>query len=126
MRLLLSVPSGVLVDAMTSRVTAESDHGSFTILPRHADCALLLVPGLFSYESPDGEEVFVAIDDGVLVKSGRDVRVACQRAVIAGSLERAEAQVAERLRQQDEQSRRARAALLRLEADLMRRIGDLV
>lgn len=125
MRLLLSVPSGVLVDAPALKVAAESDFGSFTLLPRHADCALLLLPGLLSYVAEDGAEVFVAVDEGVLVKTGADVRVACQRAVVAGDLERAEAALEERLRKQDEHTRRARAALSRLEADVLRRMGEL-
>src|SRR5690554_1066602 len=102
MRLLLSVPSGVLIDEPIAKVSAESDRGSFTILPLHADGALLLVPGLLTYVTTEAEEVFVAIDDGVLVKAGVDVRVACQRAVVAGDLADAESVLVERLRQQGE------------------------
>lgn len=125
MRLLLSVPTGVLVDAHVLKVTAESDRGSFTLLPRHADAALELVPGLLSYVSEEGEEVFVAVDEGVLVKAGDDVRVACRRAVVAGALEQAVAALEEHMRSQSEHERRARTALLRLEAEVVRRLGDL-
>lgn len=125
MRLLITVPSGVLVDTVARKVEADSDHGSFVILPRHADAALLLVPGLLAYHTEGGDEVFVAVDHGVLVKVGGDVRVACQRAVVAGDLGRAEATVRERFRVQSEQEKRARTALLRLEADILRRLGEL-
>ena len=125
MRLLLSVPTGVLVDAHVRKVTGESGDGSFTLLPRHADGALELVPGLLSYVTEGGEEVFVAVDEGVLVKCEDDVRVACQRAVVAGELGRAVAALAEHMRSQSEHERRARAALLRLEAEVVRRLGDL-
>lgn len=125
MRLLLSVPTGVLVDSRVSKVSAESDSGSFTMLPRHADGAVLLRPGLLSYLTEEGEEVFVAVDEGVLVKADDDVRVACQRAVVAGELESAEAALREHLRSRDEHERRARTALLRLEAEVVRRLGDL-
>ena len=125
MRLLLSVPTGVLVDSRVTKLSAESDFGSFMMLPRHADGAVLLRPGLLSYVSPEGEEVFVAVDDGVLVKAGSEVRVACQRAVVAGALETAEDVLAEHLHEHDEMERRARTALLRLEAEVVRRLGDL-
>jgi F-type H+-transporting ATPase subunit epsilon len=124
-RLLLSVPTGVLVDTRVLRVSAESGGGSFTLLPKHADGALDLVPGLLSYVTEDGEEVFVAVDEGVLVKAEDDVRVACRRAVVAGELERAVAALAEHMRSQSEHERRARTALLRLEAEVMRRLGEL-
>ena len=125
MRLLLSVPTGVLVDEAVTKVSAESDRGSFTMLPRHADGAVLLVPGLLSYVTAAGEEVFVAVDEGVMVKAGPEVRAACRRAVVAGALERAEAALAERLRSQDEHEKRAKAALLRLEAEVLRRLGGV-
>src|SRR5690606_35742117 len=48
-RLLLSVPTGVVVDTPVAKVSGESDRGSFTILPRHADGAMLIRSGLFSY-----------------------------------------------------------------------------
>ena len=125
MRLLLSVPTGVVLDVAASKVSGESDRGSFTLLPRHADGAMLLRPGLLSYVSEDEEEVFVAVDEGVLVKVGPDVRVAARRAVVAGDLENARTALAEHLVERSEHERRARAALLSLEAEVLRRLGDL-
>lgn len=125
MRLLLSVPSGVRVDAEARKVVAESPDGSFCVLPRHADGTTLLAPGLLSYVDDEGGETFVAIDHGVLVKAGDMVRAACQRAVVAGDLGQAEATVRERFRVQSDREKRARSALLRLEADILRRLGAL-
>jgi|SRR5690606_12732775 len=125
MRLLLSIPTGVVLDTPTAKVTGESDRGSFTLLPRHADGALLLRPGLLSYFDDEGGEVFVAVDEGVLVKAGRDVRIACRRAVVAGDLANAKSALAGHLEQQSEHDRKARAALMSLEAEVLRRLGDL-
>jgi F-type H+-transporting ATPase subunit epsilon len=129
-KLLLTVPSGVLIDDEASKVMAESQQGAFCLLPRHADVATLIVPGLLSYLPGDAgegnaDEVFVAVDHGVLVKAGDVVRVACQRGVVAGGLGGAEATVRERFYVQSEREKRARSALLRLEADIMRRLGEL-
>jgi F-type H+-transporting ATPase subunit epsilon len=124
-RLLLTVPSGVRVDADVAKVRAESHEGAFCLLPRHADGTTLLVPGLLSYVGEDGAETFVAVDHGVLVKAGDGVRAACQRAVVAGDLGQAEATVRQRFRVQSDRERRARSALLRLEADILRRLGEL-
>lgn len=125
MRLLVTVPSGVLVDTETRKVVAESQRGSFCLLPRHADVATLVVPGLLIYRSEEDEEVIVAVDHGVLVKAGDAVRVACQRGTVAGDLGDAEATVRERFRVQSEREKRARSTLLRLEADILRRLGEL-
>jgi len=125
MKLVLSVPTGVLVDTSVGKLVAESDRGSFCVLPGHADTAILLVPGLLAYWGANGDEVIVAVDEGVLVKAGEELRVACQRAVVAGDLGSAEATVRERFQTQSEHEKRARSTLLRLEADILRRLGEL-
>ena len=125
MRLVLTVPTGVLVDEPAAKVVAESPEGSFCLLPRHLDLATVLAPGLLAFVRPGGEEVVVAVDHGVLVKAGDDVRVACQRAYVAGDLEDAERAVRERFYVQSEREKRARATLARLESDVVRRLGDL-
>src|SRR5690606_33017415 len=81
--------------------------------------------GLLSYLDETGAEVFVAVDEGVLVKAGGDVRVACRRAVVAGDLANAKRALTAHLELQSDNDRRARAALRSLEAEVLRRMGDL-
>ena len=77
--------------------------------------AEVLRPGLLSYFGEDnGSEVFVVIDEGILVKADRDLRVACQRAVIAGDLPDARSALAAYLHGQSEHERKARAVLRRI------------
>jgi len=123
--LLLSVPTGVLVDERVVKVVAEADFGSFAMLPRHADVVALLVPGLLAYHTEDGEEVFVAVDHGVMVKTGAQVRAACQRAVVAGALGNAEAVMRERFAQRSEQQKRVRSALIQLESQVLQNVAEL-
>ncbi len=126
MRLLLSVPTGIVIDTRVTKVSSESDRGSFTILPRHADGAMVLRPGLFAYVGEeDGAEVFVVIDEGVLVKADRDLRVACQRAVVAGDLRDARSALGKYLHEQSEHERKAKSVLMTLEAEVLRRLGEL-
>lgn len=106
-------------------VAAESLHGAFTLLPRHADTALLITPGLLSFTREDGAEVFLAVDHGVLVKAGDSVRVACQRAVLAGDLGAAESAVRAQQAAQGDSERRARTAVARLEAEILRKVAEL-
>jgi len=108
-----------------TKVIAESPAGSFCLLPLHVDVATVLVPGLLTFTRPDGEEVAVAVDHGALVKVGDEVRVACQRALVAGDAAAAATAVRERFEAQSERDKRARAALARLESDVVRRLGEL-
>lgn len=130
MRLHVSVPGGVLRDVEVARVDAWTTEGAWTLLPRHADVAAVLRPGLLRYVPADGDdgapdETFLASDHGVLVKVGDVVRVASERAVVAGDLADATRTLRDHLTDRSEQERRARNALARLEADLVRHLGEI-
>ena len=49
------------------RIVAETAQGAFGILPNRLDCAAVLTAGIFCYQCADGEEVYIAVDQGVLV-----------------------------------------------------------
>ena len=63
-----------------SRIVAETGEGSFGLLPHRRDCVAALVPGILTYQSDAQGEVFVAVDEGVLVKIGNQVHVSVRRA----------------------------------------------
>ena len=64
-----------------SRIVAETREGSFGLLPHRLDCVAALAPGILTYETEAEGEVFVAVDEGVLVKTGPDVLVSVRRAM---------------------------------------------
>ena len=59
------------------RIVAETDEGSFGILPHRLDCVAALCPGILTYETRAEGVLYVAIDQGVLVKAGQDVPILC-------------------------------------------------
>lgn len=120
MKLKVVLPSEVFLDQPALKVVAEAADGSFCLLPRHIDFVTALVPGILSYLAPGGEEHFLAVDEGILTKCGEEVRVATWNAVRGlplGELARA---IDKQFRNLGEQQRKARAALGRLEASLVR------
>src|SRR5665213_1062399 len=64
-----------------SRIVAETREGAFGLLPRRLDCVAALAPGILIYPTDSGEEVFMGVDEGVLVKTGLDVLVSVRRAI---------------------------------------------
>ena len=81
MRLEILLPFRVFADeASVSSIVAETREGSFGLLPRRRDCVASLVPGILTYRSEAKGEVFIAVDEGVLVKIGNQVHVAVRRA----------------------------------------------
>ena len=81
MRLRLLLPFRIFFDKTeVLRIVAETRDGSFGLLPRRRDCVAALVPGILRYQSAAEGEVFVAVDEGVLVKTGDEVQVSVRRA----------------------------------------------
>ena len=76
MHLKVLVPFQVYVESnAVSRIVAETREGSFGLLPHRLDCVAALAPGILIYQTESGPEVFVAVDEGVMVKTGLDVLV---------------------------------------------------
>jgi F-type H+-transporting ATPase subunit epsilon len=105
------------------RIVAETPRGSFGLLPRRLDCVAALVPGILLYETDADGEVYVAVDEGVLIKTGPDVLVTARRAIEGGDLRRLREAVDEEFLSVDEFERGVRAVMARLETGFLRRFA---
>ena len=125
MRLKVLLPSQVLLEKEVTKVTAEAENGAFCLLPRHVDFVAALVPGLLSFESEESGEEFVAVDTGILVKSGDEVLVSTRNGAVGPDLGILRKTVERRFRVLDERERASRSALVRLEANFIRRFMEI-
>ncbi len=125
MRLRILLPTEVLVDEAVNKVTAQADNGDFCLLPRHIDFVAALAPGVLAFYAANGEESFAAVDHGVLVKCGRDVSVSTPNGARGASLNELQTLVEERFLKLDDQQRKARTALGRLEAGTLRGFREM-
>jgi F-type H+-transporting ATPase subunit epsilon len=125
MRLMVLLPTELLVDEEVVKIVAEAQNGFFGLLPHHVDFVAALVPGVLWFTDGRGREEHVAVDEGLLVKCGDLVRVSVFNAVRGGELGELRDTVASRFRQLDEEQRSARTALGRLEAGALRRFLEL-
>jgi F-type H+-transporting ATPase subunit epsilon len=106
-----------------SRIVAESNEGSFGLLPHRLDCVAALVPGILIYETKEDGEVYVAVDEGVLVKAGTDVLVSVRRAVAGKDLAQLHEAVKRDFLTLDEGQQSVRSVLAKMESDFIRRIA---
>src|SRR5690606_19528892 len=112
---------GVLAEQRAVKVVAEAQDGSFCLLPRHIDFVAALVPGILAVTAADGDETFFAVDEGVLVKHGAEVVVSTWNAVKGRLGELRESVIAD-MQGLDDDERKARVALDRLEASIVHQI----
>lgn len=127
MRLRVLVPNEVLVDTEATKIVAEAENGSFCLLPRHVDFVAALVPGVLGYVPVGEDEQFLAVDAGILVKCGPAVLVSTRNAVRGAPLADLRQAIDRAFRRVDEREQAARAAMAKVEADILRtfiRMGE--
>jgi F-type H+-transporting ATPase subunit epsilon len=105
------------------RIVAESRSGSFGLLPHRLDCVASLTPGIRAFETEADGEVCLAIDEGVLVKSGADVLVSVRNAIGGTDLGKLHEAVEQEFLNLDEQEKSVRSVLTKLESGFVRRFA---
>ena len=127
MHLRILMPFQVFADKTNvSRIVADTSEGRFGLLPRRLDCVAALVPGILTYESRADGEVFVAVDEGVLVKTGSDVFVSVRRATTGADLGQLRETVEREFLTLDDQEKAVRTVVAKMEGNLIRRLAGLL
>jgi F-type H+-transporting ATPase subunit epsilon len=125
MNLKVLLPSQVFAEQTgVMRIVAETREGSFGLLPHRLDCVAALVPGILIYQTEAGDEVLVAVDEGVLVKTGADVLVSVRRAIGGTDLGQLHAAVEKEFLTLDEDEQSVRTAVAKLETGFLRRFAN--
>ena len=108
-----------------SRIVAETREGSFGLLPHRLDCVAALAPGILTYETDADGEVFVAVDEVVLIKTGSDVLVSVRRALGGTDLGQLRAGVEREFLTLDKNEQNVRSVVAKMEAGFLRRFVGL-
>ena len=125
MNLKILLPFRVFADKRdVLRIVAVTDEGSFGLLPRRLDCVASLSAGILVYQTAAEGEVYIAVDEGVLVKTGRDVRVSVRNAIGGMSLEKLSTAVEAEFMQLDEQEQKVRSVLAKMESGFIHRLAE--
>ncbi len=106
-----------------SRIVAESRDGAFGLLPHRLDCVAALAPGILVFENEAEGEVYMAVDEGILVKTGTDVLVSVRNAIGGADLGKLRAAVEQEFLELDEQEKSVRSVLAKLESGFVRRFA---
>lgn len=104
------------------RIVARTIEGSFGLLPNRLDCAAALVPGILTYETENEGDVYLAVDQGVLVKAGMDVLISVRNVIGGTDLEKLHEAVKREFLNLDEQEKSVRSALAKMESGFIRRL----
>jgi len=122
MKLTVLVPSEIVLEEEVDRIKGQAENGWFGLLPKHVDFVTALAPSVLIFQPQGGQEEYLAIDHGILVKCGREVWISTRDAVRGTNLEQLREQVEKQFQQREELEKKARALEAKLETDLVRRL----
>jgi F-type H+-transporting ATPase subunit epsilon len=123
MRLKILLPTEIFADRTdVQSVVAESTGGSFGILEHRLDCVAALRPGILTYTTDHGA-VYVAADEGVLVKTGSDVLVSVRHAIGGTNLSQLHDEVKRRFLTLDGEERTVRDTVAKMEGGFVGRFA---
>ncbi len=120
------LPSQVFVEKTgVLRIVAETQEGAFGLLPHRLDCVAALTPGILTYETEADGEVFVAVTEGVLVKTGQQVLISVRRAIGGTDLRQLRDAVNKEFLTLNEHEQDVRTVMAKMEIGLLRRFVTL-
>ena len=126
LKLKILLPFRVFADCTdVSSLCAETATGSFGILPHRLDCAAALVPGVLTYVTTDGGEKYVAINEGVLIKTGLSIVLSVRNAIAGTDLAELRKTVEREFIQVRDRDQNERASIKKLESRLMKQLTEL-
>ena len=126
MHLKILLPTEVFADQSgVSSVVAETREGSFGLLEHRLDCVAALVPGILAYTAQEQKTVYLAVDEGVLVKTGGDVIISVRHAIGGTDLARLHDAVKENFLKLDQEEQNVRDTVARMENSFVVELAEL-
>jgi F-type H+-transporting ATPase subunit epsilon len=124
MHLKVLLPTEVFADESDVRsIVAETGDGSFGLLEHRLDCVAALAPGILTYVTGRGT-VYVAVDEGVMAKTGTEVLISVRHAIGGTDLGRLHDEIKKRFLTLDRQERTVRDMVAKMESAFIGRIAE--
>jgi len=124
MKLKVLLPFGIFKDLdKVESIIVETDKGNFGLLPQRLDCVAAIVPGILSYRQQGEQEMYIAVDEGVVVKAGLEVSISVRHAIAGNNLDQLHNAVKQEFMQDSEQDKKIDAVYQKMESDFIRRLS---
>lgn len=107
------------------RIVAETDEGAFGLLPNRLDGVAALSPGILTLETATQGEEYIALDEGILVKTGNQVLISVRNAIGGVDLSELHKAVEKEFLSISKEEKNLRSTLAKLEVDFVRRFSVL-
>jgi F-type H+-transporting ATPase subunit epsilon len=125
MHLKILLPTEIFADQTGVRsIVAETTDGSLGLLEHRLDCVAALAPGILTWDTAEHGAVYLAVDEGVLVKTGSEVLISVRHAIGGTDLSHLHDEVRQRFLKLDEEERKVRDMLAKMESGFVGRFAE--
>ena len=126
MHLLIALPYTILLDEPEiKRLVIPTPQGSYGIFPNRLDCMASLTSGIVTYYGADDREYFVAVEEGILVKAGREVTLSVRNGITGADLGSLTAAVEADFQEKKKAQSDLDLALAKLERNFIRSFNEI-
>jgi F-type H+-transporting ATPase subunit epsilon len=108
-----------------SSLVIDTPKGSFGILPNRLDCITPLVPGILTYQTGNQDSHYIAIDEGIFVKTGKQVMISVRRAIKGNTLDELKKTVELEFLNLYQEQQELRSVLAKLESGFLKQFSAL-
>lgn len=132
MKLKVLLPFKVFAEkSQVKRIIAVTHEGAFGILPHRLDCVMALTASILVFETDARDDLneayineeYIAVDEGILVKTGSEVLVSVRNAISGMTLSELHEAIEQQFMQLDEQEQKLRSVLTKMESGFIRRLA---
>lgn len=123
LNLRIYTPDKLFIDETITKVVVYGNEGCFTILPRHIDYVSSFDDCVLYFEKENKDVVFVGVNQGILVKSGREIQVSTFNAINGGSSLKELKDILKINIYKDKIDKKIKDSLKNIEEDLFKDIG---
>jgi F-type H+-transporting ATPase subunit epsilon len=125
MHLKVLLPFEIFADKVdVTRIVADTNLGSFGLLPHRLDCVAALSAGILVYQTEGAGEVYLAIDEGILVKTGFDVQVSVRNAISGTDLGQLRQLVQKQFLNLNKSEENIRSVMTKMETGLIHKLVE--
>lgn len=108
-----------------AHMSIDTPTGSVGFLPRRLDCVCPVIPGILAYRRhAQTEDEYIAVDTGILIKTGNKVSVSVHHAIASNNLAELEEVIHAEFEHLDEQEKLVRSISAGIETKLIRRFVE--
>lgn len=107
-----------------SKVVLETAKGSYGILPQRLDCVAALVPGIFTYETSRSKLQYLAIDEGIMIKTGYNIIISAHNAIGGADLGNLHDLVLKEFKELRDSEKKFRQSMAKIESNFILRLKN--